>query len=384
MTDARRECILLIDDDRDVTDALSILLEREGRTTIVCADLESAELALTHFSVTHIVTDVQFSGAFGFEGLHSLARMRTLRPGCRIILMTGYATDALRTTALQTGAAAVLSKPFDIDELEAALGNNQPLDGSDYDVVRIPPIDEILRGGLLDSAFQPIVQLSPGNATFAFEALTRMNGSWRLGGPAELFDYAARRDRLTDLNVAAMQRAISQSPALPVDASIFINVDPSAFTNSTVVKSLRDATARAGIALDRVVLEITERSAFHDCEASSRTLEDLRALGVRFALDDHGSAYSHLSVINRIRPSFIKISQSFGTGFENDETKMRIVRHVAALARDFGARTVLEGIECAATAAAAADAGIDLAQGYYFGRPSPAAQWAAGVAACAA
>lgn len=383
MTNARHECVLLIDDDRDVTDALSILLEREGRTTVVCADLESAELALTHFSVTHIVTDVQFSGAFGFEGLHSLARMRTLRPGCRIILMTGYATDALRATALEHGAAAVLSKPFDIDELEAALGD-ELLDGSAYDVVRIPPIDEILRGGLLDSAFQPIVHLASGNATFAFEALTRMNGSWRLGGPAELFDYAARRDRLTDLNVAAMQRAISQSPLLPVEASIFINVDPSAFTNSTVVKSLRDATGRAGIALDRVVLEITERSAFHDCEASARTLEDLRSLGVRFALDDHGSAYSHLSVINRIRPSFIKISQSFGTGFENDETKMRIVRHVAALARDFGACTVLEGIECAATAAAAADAGIDLAQGYYFGRPSPAAQWAAGVAACAA
>jgi EAL domain-containing protein (putative c-di-GMP-specific phosphodiesterase class I) len=384
MTNTRRECILLIDDDRDVTDALSMLLERAGRTTIVCADLESAELALTHFAVTHIVTDVQFSGSFGFEGLHSLARMRALRPGCRMVLMTGYATDALRAAALAHGAAGVLSKPFDIEELEALLGEHEH-DGGEYDIVRIPQIDEILRGGLLESAFQPIVHLSSGNQTFAFEALTRMNGSWRLGGPAELFDYAARRDRLTDLNLAAMQRAIALSPALPAGSALFINVDPSAFTNYALVKALRDSTARAGIAMDRIVLEITERSAFLDCEASTRTLDDLREFGVRFALDDHGSAYSHLAVINRIRPSFIKISQSFGTACETDETKLRIIRHVAALARDFGARTVLEGIECAATAVAAADAGIDYAQGYHFGRPSPATAWTAGVAAaCAA
>lgn len=383
MTNARRECILLIDDDRDVTDALSILLEREGRTTIICADLESAELALTHYAVTHIVTDVQFSGAFGFEGLHSLARLRTIRPECRTILMTGYASDALRAAAMQQGAAGVLAKPFEIQELEAILGEH-PHDESEYDIVSVPPIDEILRDGFLESAFQPIVQLTPGTPTFAFEALTRTQGAWRLGGPAELFDYAAKRERLTDLNVAAMQRAMSLSPALPAEASLFINVDPTAFSTNVIVNALRESTTRAGIAMDRIVVEVTERSAFTDYDAATRTFDELRELGVRFALDDVGSAYSHLPIINRIRPAFVKISQSFGTAFEEDPTKLRIVRHVAALARDFDARTVIEGIECEATAIAAMEAGIDLGQGYHFGRPAPAAKWAAGAAACAA
>jgi EAL domain-containing protein (putative c-di-GMP-specific phosphodiesterase class I) len=382
MTSARRECILLIDDDREVTDALSLLLEHDGRTTIVCADLESAEVALSHYAVTHIVTDVQFSGSFGFEGLHSLARMRSLRPECRIILMTGYATDQLRATALAHGAATVLAKPFEIDELEKALDSNIT-DSSEYEVVQIPSIDEVLRGGILESAFQPIVHLSDTYPGFAFEALTRIQGAWRLGGPAELFDYAERRDRLTDLNLAAMQRAIGESSKLPAGAALFINVDPTAFANSTIVHSLRDATSRAGIALDRIVLEITERSAFTDSDAAARTFDVLREFGVRFALDDHGSAYSHLSLISRIRPSFIKISQSFGTAFEEDETKGRIVRHVAALARDFGAKTILEGIECAATATAAVAAGIDFGQGYHFGRPSVASHWTAGVAVAA-
>src|SRR6185436_14105166 len=67
-----REHILVADDNATVTSALSVLLERPGRTTIVCSDVESAEIMLSRSPVTHVVTDVQFSGAFGYEGLHFL------------------------------------------------------------------------------------------------------------------------------------------------------------------------------------------------------------------------------------------------------------------------------------------------------------------------
>jgi EAL domain-containing protein (putative c-di-GMP-specific phosphodiesterase class I) len=103
--------------------------------------------------------------------------------------------------------------------------------------------------------------------------------------------------------------------------------------------------------------------------------DELRELGLRFALDDHGSAYSHLSLINRIKPSFIKMSQTFGTDFENDPTKERIVRHTVSLARDFGCEMILEGVESAETARAAALIGVTLAQGFHFGRPRAAGHW---------
>jgi EAL domain-containing protein (putative c-di-GMP-specific phosphodiesterase class I) len=123
------------------------------------------------------------------------------------------------------------------------------------------------------------------------------------------------------------------------------------------------------------VLEVTERSGFTDDDEACRVIDELRELGLRFALDDHASAYSHLGVVNRIRPSFMKISNTFGTDFEQDPTKVHIVRHVVTLAHDLGCRTILEGIETAATAAAAAEAGVDFAQGYYFGRPASVAHW---------
>lgn len=394
---SRREHVLLIDDDRTVSEGLALLLERDGRTTIVCSDVESAEMVLTRYPVTHVVSDVQFSGSFGFEGLHFLTRIRMHRADCRIILMTGNASLELRAAAAALGAAAVLQKPFGCEELERALVSTTDGDG-EYELLNVPPIDDVLYGGLLTSVYQPIVRLGEGEASlpvrrgsdrqngpsstvFGFEALTRITGVWAEGGPAELFDYAHRRARLADLNLTALCNSVAGATELPDDAALFINVDPSVFNAGNLTNTIYAAAVRHALPLTRVVLEITERSAFGSDGTAFRALEELRACGVRFALDDHGSAYSHLGAIKAIQPSFIKISQTFGTGFESDDTRARIVRHVVALARDFGCRTVLEGVETASTAEAAGEMGIELAQGYHFGRPSAASHWSAAAVA---
>ncbi|HYK03245.1 MAG TPA: EAL domain-containing response regulator [Thermoanaerobaculia bacterium] len=372
-----RQCILLVDDDSGITEALSYTLERPGRTLVLCSDVESAEIALARFPVTHLVTDVQFSGAFGFEGLHFLGRVRAQAPQCRIVLMTGFASEALRTEALRDGASAVLAKPFETDDLEEALGANPTTDAA-YEVIRIPHIDEILRGDAITPVFQPIVRLTgDGTSSFGYEALTRVRGSWLAGGPVMLFDYAARRAKLSELNIVAMTRSMESAALLPDDTALFINIDPLTFDGRKLVPALKAAAEQASMPLERVVLEVTERSAFPDDAVAGRVFDELRELGLRFALDDHGSAYSHLGLIDRIKPSFIKMSQAFGTGFENDETKERIVRHTIALANDFGCETILEGIESGATARAAASLGVTLAQGFHFGRPRAAGHWTA-------
>ncbi|MDP9194864.1 MAG: EAL domain-containing protein [Acidobacteriota bacterium] len=376
---AERQYILLADDDDTITEALSFTLERPGRTVILCSDIDAAEIALTRYPVTHLVTDVQFSGDFGFEGLHFLGRVRAQAPRCSILLMTGNATPSLRQAAGVHGAS-VLAKPFSTAALETALGTPAASEttpaswDAPYEVIRIPSIEEILRGDGLSIAFQPIVRLTPnGSTTFAYEALTRVAGNW-VNGPAPLFEYAERRGKLPELNIAMMTRAIEEASALSEDSAIFINIDPLTFCKPQLVPALRRAAARANLAMDRIVLEITERSGFSD-DAAGPIFDELLAAGVRFALDDHGSAYSHLGQISRIRPSFIKISNCFGTAFEEDETKRRIVRHTVALARDFGCETILEGIESDATARAAIDEGVLLAQGFHFSRARAASHW---------
>jgi EAL domain-containing protein (putative c-di-GMP-specific phosphodiesterase class I) len=381
-----RQYVLLADDDDSITEALSYTLERPGRTVILCSDVDAAEIALTRFPVTHFVTDVQFSGNFGFEGLHFLGRVRALAPQCRIVMMTGNASPALCQEAALHGAS-VLAKPFETPELEEALRARGEAKGeaceasadSPYEVIRIPSIDDILRGDGLSIAFQPIVRLLPHGmfpqetSTFAYEALTRVAGTW-VDGPAMLFEYAERRGKLAELNILMMTRAIREAAALSGDAAIFINIDPLTFCRPQLVPALYGAAIAANLPLHRIVLEITERSGFAG-DTAGPIFDELRAVGIRFALDDHGSAYSHLGQISRIRPSFIKISNAFGTAFEENETKQSIVRHTIALARDFGCETILEGIESSATARAAAREGVRLAQGFHFSAARDASHW---------
>ena len=367
-----RQWILLADDDSNVTEAISMLLERDGRTVIICSDLDSAEIALRHFPVTHLLSDVQFTGSFGFEGLHFLTRLGTASLE-RFVLMSGDANPELRRAALQQGATAVLQKPFDIEMLEDALGTT-PLDAEgSYDVIRFPSIEDVMAGDELNVAFQQIVRLGEGGTTvFAYEALARAKGRWAADGPATLFEYAARRCRLAEINIVMMQKALAAAAALPREAAIFLNLDPIAFECADLPQMVSAASAAAGIDPSRVVLEVTERSAFMDEAAASRSFAALRALGFRFALDDHGSAYSHLSLIAAIGPSFVKISQAFGTDMESDEAKQRIVHHIVGLSAEFGSETIIEGVESLATADEAVRLGVGLAQGYYFGRPQAA------------
>ncbi len=367
-----RQTILVIDDDPAIIAGLEMLLDGDGRVLILCPDLESAELMLARHPVTHVLSDVQFSGRLGYEGLHFLTRIRAQRPGCRIVLMTGMVSDTLCAEAEQLGAATVLAKPFELHELEQALGLEGRSAGP-TEILRVPPLDEILHGGLLSTAFQPIV--TPDLAIFGFEALARIGGAWADGGISDLFEYASKRRQLAELNVAALKSAVSRAGLLPSGTLLFMNVDPTTFHYPGFVETLVAATAEHGLPLSRIVLEITERSAFADADTALHVLDRLYDMGVRFALDDHGSAYSHLSLIDRIRPSFFKISQTFGTAFEEDPMKTRVVRHIAAMAHDFGCLTILEGIESASTALAAVAHDVDLVQGYYFGRPREASCW---------
>jgi len=124
------------------------------------------------------------------------------------------------------------------------------------------------------------------------------------------------------------------------------------------------------VGLDRIVLEITEQESLHAGPQLFANVERLRAVGVRFAFDDMGVAYSHLPFIDRLRPSFLKVSQEFGTDFELDSTKMKIVMNLKSLASDFQSELILEGIETHATAEMAARMGIRYGQGFLYGRPS--------------
>ena len=378
----RDQVVLILDDDATVTEALALALERGDRTLITCNDLESAQLAVERLKPSVIVSDVRLSGDFSYEGLEFITFAKRHAPDARVILMTGDAPDKLQFEAAHRGAVSFLQKPFNVSDLEAVVDLMSPVDRMQAPMpplIRMPLLDEILEGDSLNTAFQPIVQLG-GSLSWepiGYEALARFRSDTPLRNPEVLFDYAAKKGRVADLETACLRKSLRAGGRIGREGLLFLNVHPDVMSlDRTLFDVLASEASAVGVPLSNIVLELTEQGAIEDHPKVYRVFDELRAEGVRFAFDDVGLGYSHLRLIDRIRPEFLKISQRFGTGFECDSMRRKMVSALVGMARQFDCSVILEGIEDFTTAEAASAAGITYGQGYLFGRPSDASAFA--------
>lgn len=368
------QLIVILDDDVNITGVLAEGLEREGRTVVTCNDLESAQVIVQRLKPSHVISDVRLSGPFGFEGLDFIRFVREHSPESRVVLMTGDAPDALQLEASERGAVGFLRKPFDIADLDHAIDllrcSVLSSSAGAEPIIRMPLLDEIITNGSLKACFQAIVSLPDGEKSFGFESLARYEGNSILRDPVVLFQYALRKQRVEDLELACVSHSLRVGARLAEPGLLFLNIHPQVLSHGSRLRELlMRECEELHIPLDRIVLEITEQDSLHAGSHLFDNVGQLRDLGVRFAFDDMGIAYSHLPLIDKLRPAFLKISHQFGTLFEADSTKLKIVSNIHSLARDFGCELILEGIEDVSTAEMAARMGIKYGQGFLFGRP---------------
>jgi EAL domain-containing protein (putative c-di-GMP-specific phosphodiesterase class I) len=105
-----------------------------------------------------------------------------------------------------------------------------------------------------------------------------------------------------------------------------------------------------------------------------RMLHQLRALGVRIAMDDFGTGYSSLSYLRSFPFDRIKIDRSFVREMTHDRESAAIVRAIVQLGATLGIATIAEGVETREQLDAVRAQGCNEVQGYFFGRPRPAAE----------
>jgi EAL domain-containing protein (putative c-di-GMP-specific phosphodiesterase class I) len=295
--------------------------------------------------------------------------IRRLRPESRVVVATGYASELIERAAAAHEVEAFLTKPFDHAQLLTALGLEETPSTGPSRVIRVPTIDEMLDVCSSTAAFQPIMSIADGATIHGFEALALLHPHWPLGTTVSLFEYAATKNRLFDLNFACIRGALGVGAALAKQTRLFINVDPPVLSSRQFVSTLRKTAAICGVPLDRIVIELTENGACPDEEAAVKAATDLKADGVEFAFDDVGSAHSHMSLIERLRPKYLKISHTFGIDFEKSSSNTRIIGNIMSLAEQFGCEVILEGVETAESLTTARGLSIRYAQGYFFSRP---------------
>nr|WP_245964740.1 phosphodiesterase [Trinickia dinghuensis] len=231
-------------------------------------------------------------------------------------------------------------------------------------------VAELIARRTLTAVFQPIVDFD-GGAILGYEGLIRGPAGTALEAPGALFAKAAREGLSVALEHAAARTCVATFASLGCEGKLFLNFSAEALV---ALRETRESTIawiqRHGLAVDRLVLELTEQSAIADVASFAPAVGALRETGIQFALDDYGTANASMNLWVRLQPDVVKIDRFFIHGIAGDPLKFEAVRAMQHFAGASGARLVAEGIETAADLIVVRDMGIALGQGFFIGRPS--------------
>ena len=227
-----------------------------------------------------------------------------------------------------------------------------------------------LAGHAFELYYQPIVKAERA-ATAGLEALLRWNHPTRGIIPPSVFVPVAEAAGLMDkLGEFVLRRAVADAGRWP-GLYVSVNVSPVQIRDRAFVDVVSAALGESGFEPARLVLEVTEGALIENPDETAARLLELRALGVRLALDDFGSGYSSLNDLRRLPFDKVKLDRSFVAALDQSANGGVIIQAVVTLGRALGMGVVIEGIETEQQRVLAKLAGCNEMQGDLFARPAP-------------
>ncbi len=228
--------------------------------------------------------------------------------------------------------------------------------------------------------YQPQIDLRSGEI-FGVEALVRWDHPERgLLEPSEFLWLAEETGLIVSIGTWVLEQALEQgrrwlaaAPDKPLKISV--NLSARQHADPNLLHVVERALEGTGVDAQHLCLEITETVMMEDVEASSETLKALKAIGVEISVDDFGSGYSSLGSLKRFPVDTLKVDRSFVAGLDGGTAgeDVAIVTAVISLAHTLGLKAVAEGVETAEQLEQLRALDCDIAQGFYFARPRPAA-----------
>jgi len=244
------------------------------------------------------------------------------------------------------------------------------------EVSLLADIHAAVRSRQLVTYFQPEIDLRTG-LTIGHEALVRWNHPERGLIPPDQFLFLAKAENLMPaLGVqvlAASLDFIRKSADLGHVARVWVNLSSEQLLDDSVVEYARAAIG-GGLDPNSLGFEVTEHDAFVVESDASNHLQSLRDLGLAIAIDDFGTGYSSLTQLRNVPAEVVKLDRSFLMSIHTDEMQKKFVGSCIDLAHTLDRTVVAEGIESEADGDLVARLGCDMAQGYWYGRPVPAAE----------
>ncbi|MCB1714460.1 MAG: EAL domain-containing protein [Candidatus Competibacteraceae bacterium] len=227
---------------------------------------------------------------------------------------------------------------------------------------------------------QPIISLAQPDGEICYELLLRMRqqDSDQLILPGAFLAAAERYNLSIRLDHWVVTHALHWLAAHPEHVKTLslctINLSGLSLSDNTFLSYLRDTLKTSGIAPHKLCFEITETAAIANLGTAKRFIRALRDQGCHFALDDFGSGFCSLNYLKNLPVDFLKIDGMFIKNIDTDPIDTTMVQSINDIAHKMGKRTIAEFVENDRTLHIIKDIGIDYAQGYVFGRPTPLSQ----------
>ncbi|HEY0224407.1 MAG TPA: EAL domain-containing protein [Pseudolabrys sp.] len=234
--------------------------------------------------------------------------------------------------------------------------------------------------GEFELFYQPQVRLSDG-ALVGAEALLR----WRhpdkgIISPAAFLPALESSPLAAQVGdwvvMTACRQAMEWRREGKAELRMGVNLFGAQFRHGDLARKVHAALAETGLPPKGLELEITENIILRHDEAMIAPLRALHAEGVGIAFDDYGTGYASLSMLKRYPLTRLKVDESFTRGMCDSPTDAAIVRAILYLGRSFGLEVIAEGVETEEQAARLRKKGCEEAQGFLFGRPAAASDFA--------
>ena len=237
-----------------------------------------------------------------------------------------------------------------------------------------------LERGEFSLHYQPQVDLR-SKRIFGVEALIRWNQpDLGMVSPAKFIPLAEETGLIVPIGAWVVRTACRQCKAwqdagLP-PVTVAVNISARQFREKNLLQVVAQILTETGLNPRQLELEVTESVIMHDAQQIIASLQAFRDMGVKLSVDDFGTGYSSLSYLKRFPVDRLKIDQSFVHDLGSDADDAAIAQAVITLGHTMGLRVIAEGVETPEQLAFLRRHECDEMQGYLFGKPMPADEFA--------
>lgn len=226
-------------------------------------------------------------------------------------------------------------------------------------------IRKIIDEGRFTVVYQPIINIALDKLV-GHEALARFTDD-ATNPPAYWFNEAAKVGLQEELEIAAIEKALSKLNRFPADTYVSLNVSPCTILSGAATQVLE------GQDLERLVVEVTEHESVDDYARIATALQPLRAKKLRLAVDDAGAGFASFRHILRLQPDIIKLDASLIAAIDKDLMSRALAAALVRFAEETGSKIIAEGVETEGELQVLRELGVNKAQGYLIGYPRPCA-----------